>query len=225
MPPLNVIQLRQLLREKFPGLRTRADELPAKTRDGWTAGLPQLDARLGGGFAKSAITEVIAARGCGSALLLVHLLRHAAATNQFMALVDGQDSFDAAAVEQSALSRLLWIRCSNADEAMKAIDLVLRDGNLPLVLLDLALNPEAQLRKIPAPTWYRFQRIVEESAAVFIVFTPRAMISPAQARVTLRSRFDLGALERTQDELLRELEFQVTDARRIAADEPLRKSA
>ena len=224
--PLNVIQLRQLLREKFPGLRTHADELPAKTRDGWPADLPQLDARLGGGFAKSAITEVIAARpGCGSALLLVHLLREAAATNQFVALVDGQDSFDAAAVEQSALSRLLWIRCSNADEAMKAIDLVLRDGNLPLVLLDLALNPEAQLRKIPAPTWYRFQRIVEESAAVFIVFTPRAMISPAQARITLRSRFDLGALERTQDELLRELEFQVTEACRLAADEPLRKSA
>lgn len=222
---LNVIQLRQLLREKFPGLRTRADELPAKTRDGWPTGLLQLDARLGGGFAKSAITEVIAARGCGSALLLVHLLRHAAATNQFVALVDGQDSFDAAAVEQSALSRLLWIRCSNADEAMKATDLVLRDGNLPLVLLDLSLNPEAQLRKIPAPTWYRFQRIVEESTAVFVVLTPRAMISPAQVRVTLRSRFDLGALEQTQDELLRELEFQVTEARRIAADEPLRKSA
>lgn len=223
--PINVIQLRQLLREKFPGLRTRADELPAKTRDGWPTGLSKLDARLGGGFAKSAITEVIAARGCGSALLLVHLLRHAAATNQFVALVDGQDSFDAATVEQSALSRLLWIRCTNADEAMKAIDLVLRDGNLPLVLLDLALNPEAQLRKIPAPTWYRFQRIVEESTAVFVVFTPRAMISPAQARVTLRSRFDLGALERTQDELLRELEFQVTDAGCITADEPLRKSA
>jgi len=224
--PINVIQLRQLLRDKFPGLRTRADELPAKTGDGWASGLAQLDARLGGGFAKSAITEVIAARpGCGSGLLLVHLLRHAAATHQLVALVDGQDSFEAAAVEQSVLSRLLWIRCGNADEAMKTTDLVLRDGNLPVVLLDLALNPESQLRKIPAPTWYRFQRIVEESTAVFVVLTPRAMISPAQVRVTLRSRFDLGALERTQDELLRELEFQVTDARRIAADEPLRKSA
>lgn len=222
---INVIQLRQLLREKFPGLRTRADEFPAKVRDGWPTGLPQLDARLGGGLARSAITEVIAGRGSGSALLLLHLLRHAAATNQFVALIDGQDSFDAAAVEQSALARLLWIRCRNADEAMKATDLVLRDGNLPLVLLDLALNPEAQLRKIPAPTWYRFQRIVEESTAVFVALTPRAMISPAPARVTLRSRFDLGALDRSRDELLRELEFQFTDWRRLTADEPLRKSA
>jgi hypothetical protein len=226
MLPVNIIQLRQLLRDKFPGLRTRADELAVKTVDGWPTGLPQLDARLGGGLAKSAITEVITARsGSGGALLLDHLLRQAAATNQFVALVDGQDSFDAAAGEPSALSRLLWIRCGQAEEAMKATDLVLRDGNLPIVLLDLALNPESQLRKIPAPTWYRFQRIVEESTAVFVVLTPRAMISPAQARVTLRSRFDLRALEQTREELLGGLEFQVTDARRIVAGEPLRKSA
>jgi hypothetical protein len=226
MLPVNIIQLRQLLRDKFPGLRTRADELPAKRGEGWPTGLPPLDARLGGGLAKSAITEVIAARsGCGGALLLVHLLRQAATTKQFVALVDGRDSFDAAAVEQAALSRLLWIRCRQADEAVKATDLVLRDGNLPIVLLDLAVNPESELRKIPAPTWYRFQRIVEESTAVFVVLTPRAMISPAQMRVTLRSRFDLSALERTPEELLGELEFQVTDARRIVAGEPLRKSA
>ncbi len=202
MPPLNIIQLRQLLREKFPGLRTRADELPAKTRDGWASGIAKLDERLGGGFPKSAISEVIAPRrGCGSALLLLQLLRRAAAKNQFAALVDGLDSFDAAAVEQNTLSHLLWIRCQNADEAIKATDLVLRDGNLPVVLLDLALNPDAQLRKIPAPTWYRFQRIVEESTATFIVLTPRAMISPAQVRVTLRSRFALEHVEADQVKL------------------------
>jgi hypothetical protein len=225
MLPANLIQLRQLLRDKFPGLATRADELPAKTGEGWPTGLPQLDARLGGGLTKSAITEVITRSGCGGALLLGHLLRQAAATKQFVALVDGHDSFDAAAVEPSALSGLLWIRCGHADEAIKATDLVLRDGNLPVVLLDLALNPESELRKIPAPAWYRFQRIVEESTAVLVVFTPRAMISPAQTRVTLRSRFDLGALERTREELVGELEFQVTDARRIVTGEPLRKSA
>src|SRR3954467_11395202 len=161
---LNVIQLRQLLREKFPGLRTRADEFQIKARAGWASGIAKLDERLGGGFPKSAISEVIAPRrGCGSALLLLELLRRAAVTNQFAALVDGQDSFDAATVEQDTLSHLLWIRCQNAEEAIKATDLVLRDGNLPVVLLDLARNPEMQLRKIPAPTWYRFQRILEES--------------------------------------------------------------
>jgi len=220
----SVLQLRQLLREKFPGLATRADELPAQRRDGWATGIAKLDERLGGGFPKSAISEVIAPRpGCGSALLLLQLLRRAASQNQFTALVDGRDSFDAAAVEQSSLSRLLWIRCHNADEAVKATDLVLRDGNLPVVLLDLVLNPAAELRKIPAPTWYRFQRIVEQSTATFIVFTPCAMVSPAEVRVTLRSRFGLQHVEADQVKLTLEMDFDVSEAR--AGEELLRRSA
>ena len=226
MQSLNIIQLRQLLREKFPRLRTRADELPVKTRDGWASGIAKLDEQLGGGFPKSAISEVVAPkRGCGSALLLLQLIRQAAVTNQFSALVDGLDSFDAAMVEQNTLSHLLWIRCQNADEAIKATDLVLRDGNLPVVLLDLALNPDAQLRKIPAPTWYRFQRIVEESAATFIVLTPRATVSPAAVRVALRSRFNLSAIEANQVKLTMELDFEVVEAGHMASAEPLRKTA
>src|ERR1043166_1801112 len=224
MQPLNVIQVRQLLREKFPALRTRADELPVKRRDGWASGIEKLDARLGGGFSRSAISEVIAPqRGGGSALLILQLLRRAAAQKQFVALVDGLDSFDAAAVEQPTLDRLLWIRCRNADEAVKATDLVLRDGNLPVVLLDLAISPDVQLRKIPAPTWYRFQRIVEESTTTFIVLTPRAMISPAEVRVTLRSRFNLDAIEADQVKLTMKLDFDMTDVRET--EEPLRKTA
>jgi hypothetical protein len=221
-----IIQLRQMLREKFPGLITRADELRVHQRDAWSTGITKLDERLRGGFPKSAMSEVIAPRaGCGSALLLLQLLRRAAAANQFMAVVDGRDSFDAAAVEQSTLSRLLWIRCHNADEAVKAADLVLRDGNLPVVLLDLVLNPATELRKIPAPTWYRFQRIVEASTATFIVFTPQAMISPAEVRVTLRSRFHLSAVEADQVKLTMELDFEVSEAGNIATEEPLRKTA
>ena len=56
MPPLNVIQLRQLLREKFPGLRTHVEELPGRRREGWVSGVPGLDGALGGGFPKSAIS-------------------------------------------------------------------------------------------------------------------------------------------------------------------------
>ena len=222
----NVIQLRELLREKFPGLRTRADELPARTRHEWVTGISKLDKQLGGGFPQSAISEVIAPqRGSGSALLLLQLLRRAVVRNQFCALIDGRDSFDAAAVEQSTLSHLLWIRCGTADEAVKATDLVLRDGNFSLVLLDLALNPDAQLRKIPAPTWYRFQRIVEGGAATFIVLTPRAMISPAPVRVTLRSRFGLNAIEADQAKLTMKLDFEVMEAGSLSTAEPLRKTA
>ena len=226
MQLLNIIQLRQLLREKFPGLRTRADELPVRARDGWASGIAKLDEALGGGFPKSAINEIIAPhRGCGSALLLLQLLRRAVRTNQLAALIDGADSFDAASVEQSTLSRLFWIRCRNAEGAMKAADLVLRDGNLAVVLLDLALNSAAELRKIPAPTWYRFQRIVEESAATFIVLTPSAIIAPAEVRLTLRSRFGLQHIEADQVKLTMELDFDLVEFGTVATEKPLRKIA
>jgi cell division inhibitor SulA len=220
----SVIQLRQLLREKFPGLATRADELPVHRRATWASGVSRLDERLGG-FPKSAISEVVAPRaGCGSALLLLQLLRRVSAQNQFAALIDGRDSFDAAAVEPSTLSRLLWLRCRNADEAVKAADLVLRDGNLHVVLLDLALNPAAELRRIPSPAWYRLQRIVGESSAAFIVFTPRPMIAPAETRVTLRSRFGLEAVESDQVKLTLQLDFDIAEPR-PALEEELRKTA
>ena len=222
----NIVQIRQLLREKFPGLRTRADELPVRQHETWATGIEKLDARLGGGFPKNALSEVVAPRrGCGSALLLLQLLRRAASQNQFTALVDGRDSFEAATVEHSTLDRLLWVRCRQAEEAVKCTDLVLRDGNLSVVLLDLALNPITELRKIPAPTWYRFQRIVEESATTFMVLTPQRMISPAEVRVTLRSRFGLNAIEADQMKLTMELDFEVVEGGSAAEEEGLRKTA
>jgi hypothetical protein len=221
-----VVQLRQLLREKFPGLTTRADELSVHRPDGWPTGIIKLDDRIGGGCPRSAMSEIIVPRaGCGSALLLLQLLRRAASQNQFTALIDGRDSFDAASVEQTSLDHLIWIRCHKAEEAIKATDLVLRDGNLQLVLLDLVLNPAAELRKIPAPTWYRFQRVLEESTAAFIAFTPFAMLSLAEVRVTLRSHFGLWAVEADPVKLTMELDFDVTDARDVRTEEPLRKIA
>jgi len=214
MPSANIIQLRQLLAERFPGLRTRADELPGARHPSWPTGLPQLDQPLHGGLPKGALAEIVAEqRGCGSALLLTALIQRSLDENKFVAVIDGQDSLDVTQVRED-LSRLLWVRCRSTGEALKATDLLLRDGNLPLVLLDLVSNPSAQLRKIPATTWYRFQRLLEQTSAVCVVMTPRVMVAPAQVRVTLRSRFSLSALEREPQELLRELTMEVSEARR-----------
>jgi hypothetical protein len=215
MPATNVIELRQLLSEKFPGLRTRADELTVHTRHHWPTGLAPLDGPLHGGLPRAALTELVAAeRGSGSALLLTALLRQALREKQFIAVIDGQDSLEVTQIGE-ALSGLLWVRCHSADEALKAADLLLRDGNLPLVFLDLIANPAAQLRKIPATTWYRFQRLVEQTSTACLVLTPRPMVSPAQARITLSSRFSLGALDSNPEALLRELKLEVVEAHRL----------
>jgi hypothetical protein len=217
MPATNIIELRQLLAERFPGLRTRAEELSATRHAVWPTGLPQVDA-LHGGFPKGALAEIVAERrGSGSALLLTALIHRSLNENKFVAVIDGQDSLDVTQLGDD-LSRLLWVRCHSTDEALKAADLLLRDGNLPLVLLDLTSNPVAQLRKIPATTWYRFQRLIEQTSAIGVVITPRVMVAPAQVRVTLRSRFSLKALEREPEDSLRELKMEVTDARRTGEE-------
>ena len=221
MPTANIIELRQLLAERFPGLRTRADELSAAKHAFWPTGVPQLDASLRGGFAEGALSEIVAEqRGSGSALLMTALIHRALGENKFVAVIDGQDSLDVTQLGEN-LSRLLWVRCRSTAETLKAADLLLRDGNLPLVLLDLTINPAAQLRKISATTWYRFQRLVEQTSSVCAVFTPRPMVAPAQARVSLRSRFSLQALEREPQELLRELKFDVAEARRFGENREL----
>jgi hypothetical protein len=213
---MSIIQLRQMLKEKFPGLRTHAEEFSSDARTVWPTGLPQIDPLLQGGFAKGALTEIVAGRpGAGSALLACSLLRQATQAGQIVAFVDGADSLEVTPIEETVLSRLLWVRCRSAAEALKATDLLLRDGNVPLVLLDIAINPEKQLRTIPATTWYRLQRLIEETSTVCVVFTPRVMISPAHDRIFLHSRFSLECLEQDHDKLLSDLKLEAAEMRRF----------
>jgi hypothetical protein len=212
--PANVIQLRQMLSEKFPAAHLPLESSrPAETRCRPT-GLPQIDDPLRGGLPKGALAELSGTKKCsGSATLVREILSHAARQNEIVTLIDAGDSLDVARIGERILSRLLWVRCRAADEALKAADLVLRDNNLPLVLIDLKLAPEKQLRKIPATVWYRFQRLVEETSAVCMILTPWPMVSPAQTRIALHSTFSLETLEKNADELLDELKLEVSDRR------------
>ena len=216
MPTARIIQLRELLSEKFPGLRTNLEDARAVAGAHWPTGLPHIDDPLGSGLLKGAFTEIIAdGQTSGSASLMRAILHRAASENQIAALVDGGDSLDVTQITEAALSRLLWVRCLSANEALKATDLLLRDNNLSFLLLDLINVPESQLRKVPATTWYRFQRLIEETSTVCLVFTPRPMVSPAEARITIRSRFSLNALECSAAELLQILQVEISGASRV----------
>jgi hypothetical protein len=194
---MEVVDLRQYLGERFPRIRTAAEmEWTKPAYACWPTGLPCLDSLVQGGLPKGAITEAVSPHpGSGSAMLLQALVRRAHETRQFAGLIDGANSFDAAALEQPVLSRLLWVRCNNADQAMKAVDILLRDRNLPLLALDLKMNPASQLRKISGAVWYRLQRIVQQTTTAFLVITPWPMISSAEVRLTLNSRFTLNDLQ------------------------------
>ena len=204
-----IVQLRQLLADRFPHLRSWTDAPPAPSC--WKTGIERLDHLLHGGLAKGSITEIVGTKsGTGSGLLLHALIQQAHATQQIIVLVDANDSFDPCGFDQETLSRLLWVRCKNAAEALKATDIILRDRNLPLVLLDLKMNAAAQLRKISGTTWYRLQRIVQQNGTAFVVFTPNAMVSSAEVRLGLDPQFNIGSLSHTPEELIPELKIELT---------------
>lgn len=117
-----------------------------------------------------------------------------------LALIDSQDSFDPASYGESC-SRLLWIRCHHAEESLRCTDLLLRDGNLPLLVLDLQLSPLDELRKIPTSSWYRLRNLAKQSGSSLLLFTPKPFIPCATLQLTFNSSFTLSDLEHPREQL------------------------
>jgi len=185
-----IIDLRKALAERFP-------QRPQPATTVLPTQLPSLDRITGGGFPKSAITELISPRAsAGSASLIHALLRSAQRSQHFIVLIDGSDSFDPGSSDNSALRHLLWIRCRKAFDAVKAADLLLRDGNFPLVIVDLVLNPAEELRKIPQTSWYRLQRLAEAVPSACLIINRQSMVSSAQLKIVLENCWTLSDLEK-----------------------------
>ena len=200
----NILDLRNLLAERFPEKQL----LPGTHL---STGLSFFDKATGGGLAKGAITELISPKeSAGSASLIYALLEAAHRERYFLALIDGQDSFDPSALgglSNARLQNLLWVRCRKAAEAIKAADLLLRDGNFPLVIVDLILNTRDELRKIPQTSWYRLQRLVEAAPVACLVLTRQSMISSAQLKIVLENLWTLKTF--AQENALSQLRIHV----------------
>jgi RecA/RadA recombinase len=176
-------------------------------------GIESIDQGLGGGLPQGAFTELVApGEGSGSAQFIHSLLRHTASAGRFLTLVDGADSLDIDALEPEALAHLLWVRCRSTAEALQTTDLLLRDRNIALVVLDLKLNPAHELRRIPGTLWYRLSRLMEQHGGTVLVITPQPLVAGAAARIVSRTRLDHRDLERSPDTL--DLRFE-TEQRRV----------
>jgi hypothetical protein len=190
MSARTVVDLRKLLAARFP----HPSPAPASVL---TSGVEVLDRLGGGGLPKSAITELISPKAsAGSASLIHALLRSAQRDRHFIALIDGSDSFDPGSSDNSALQHLLWVRCRKAFDAIKAADFLLRDGNFPLVIVDLVLNSPEELRKIPQTSWYRLQRLVEAVPTACLVINRQSLVSSAQLKIVLENSWTLSDLEK-----------------------------
>ncbi len=179
-------ELRRKLAEKFP-------TAPRVVARALRTGLAALDDPAGG-LPLGAVTEIVcAAPSCGSHLLLEQLLAATRATRTRVALVDATDSFDPGSFPVDLLAHLVWVRCTPAI-ALAATDLLTRDANLGLVVLDLRHASDRELRRTPASFWYRLQRAAEPSDLALVVITPHATVPSAQLRFLLNASHALTAL-------------------------------
>jgi hypothetical protein len=207
MIPANVISLREALRVKFPEAHAHVHAsvaVSAALHTGWAC----LDALC---LRDGTIAEIVDERGsAGSGLLLLALMEaEREDLKPRVALVDGADAFDPCSASQETLKHLLWVRCRDAGRAIRAADLLLRDGNMTRVLLDLQLCPAHALRQIPAPAWHRLRMLAEKAGTLLCTFTSFQMVPCARSRLFLEHAHEVRDLDKRRESLLAELTGRV----------------
>ena len=193
-----LVALREMLRERFPG------SVPAAGTETFATGLPELDSQLGGGLPLGGITEVVAdGPSCGVQWFFSTLVNVSAVNRRLVALVDRWDAWDPRSAASTALEYLLWVRCREAGQAVRAADILVRDGNIPLILMDMRPTAGSAADRIPSQGWYRLQRCAEQSRAVLAVASGHCGGSVPGCRLRLRldRHFRLEHLEFSHEEL------------------------
>jgi hypothetical protein len=187
-----VSMLRSLLAARFPE-KGRADANHQPT------GCAPVDDALGGGLATGRLTEVVSSSaGTGGQTLLASLLESTLAVRRRMALVDAADGFAPGCVRPALLRHLVWVRCDGPDQALAALDLLVRDPNYAVVAMDLRGCPERELRRIPTTVWYRIGRAAEAGPAAVVIHSPFALVPAVPERLVLDTPFTLDDGEHTR---------------------------
>ena len=186
-PPQTVSALRSLLAARFPEkLRKAGGEV--------AAGTPPLDEALGGGLPAGKLTELVSAVPSGGGQTIVAgLLAATQAARQRLALIDASDAFAPDAVAPDLLRHLVWVRCRSPEQAFAAADILVRDGNYAVLILDLRGCAERALRRIPASLWYRLQRAAEGGSVAVLVQTTAPLVPAVPWRLVLDTPLPLAS--------------------------------
>jgi RecA/RadA recombinase len=151
------------------GMHARVTPPPIAT------GVGELDALLGGGIPRGALTEVVGGPSSGRTTLACTLLRAATVRRALAVCIDLPDAFDPVHAEAAgvALARVLWIRPRTAREALRATEHVLDGDGFAVVLLDL---DDGRPHHAVAPSvWLRFARAAMRTRTAVVVVGSSAM--------------------------------------------------
>jgi recombination protein RecA len=135
-----------------------------------SSGIPEIDA-LTGGLPRGALTEIFGPSCSGRTSLLLSALSARTAQEEACALIDGADAFDPHSAEAAGveLQKLLWVRCRNIEQSLRATDLVLQGGGFGFIAVDLSDIAPRLVRHVPLESWFRFRRAVEDTPTVLVL--------------------------------------------------------
>jgi recombination protein RecA len=126
---------------------------------------------LTGGFPRGSLTEIYGPPCSGRTSLLISALASRTSASEVCALVDARDAFDPTSAEAAGvnLKHLLWVRCKNVDQALRATDLLIQGGGFGMIALDFGDAPAKIVRHVPLQVWFRFRRAVESTPTILVL--------------------------------------------------------
>lgn len=203
MPHPTISVLRSLVDSRFPASAR-------KPGGDVESGIPRLDELLGGGLPRGLLTELVSSGpGTGGQLVQAQILATTRAGRQRVALIDAGDGFCPDAVPADALRHIVWVRARGVAPALAAADILVRDGNYAVVMLDLRGVADRELLCHPKTTWHRLHRATEESASAVLVQAALGCVPAVRHRLVLTQSFGLEALRWSREELVARMDFEV----------------
>lgn len=135
-----------------------------------STGIPEIDS-LTGGLPRGALTEIFGPPCSGRTSLLLSALSARTAQEEACALIDGADAFDPYSAEAAGvdLQKLLWVRCKNIEQTLRATDLLLQGGGFGFIAVDLSDISPRLVRHVPLESWFRFRRAVEDTPTILVL--------------------------------------------------------
>jgi hypothetical protein len=165
-----------------------------------STGIAEMD-ELTGGLPRGCLTEIFGGAGSGRTSLLLAALAARTGEGEVCALVDGRDAFDPAAglLAGVNLRQLLWVRCKNIEQALRATDLLIQGGGFGLIALDLSDVAPRLVRQVQLNVWFRFRRAVEGTATILFLLGQESHAKTC-ASLVLRMEGEAGVWSETTRE-------------------------
>lgn len=197
-----IAALRSLVDARFP-------TSVRKPAGGVSTGVLAVDTALCDGLPAGCLTELVSAEpGSGGQSVLTQLLITTRRARQRVALIDAADGLAPETLPADALRHLVWVRPRHLSEALAVADVLVRDGNYAVVVLDLRGLERRALLSIPKGQWHRLHRAAESRPGAVLVQTAFALVPAVPWRLILETSRGLAARRLPHEALLAQLNVE-----------------